>query len=147
MTDLLDTRPEHRVLEIGTGCGYQSAVLAALVEHLYSVEIVPQLAASAKSRLERLGISNVSILAGDGYHGWPEFAPYDGVIVTAATRSVPAPLLRQLRNHGKLVIPLGDPPFAQELTVIKKEGDDKTSTHRILPVAFVPFTRQHGKKS
>ena len=146
MSDLLETRPEHVILEIGTGCGYQAAVLSALVEQVHSIEIVPELAASATERLARLGIENVTVHAGDGYAGWPDHAPYDGIIVTAAAPEVPAPLTRQLRDGGKLVIPLGKPMFGQELCVIERKTGGKISSHSILPVAFVPFTRSGRKK-
>jgi protein-L-isoaspartate(D-aspartate) O-methyltransferase len=107
MTDLLETQPDHTVLEVGTGSGYQAAVLSSLVRQLYSIEVVEALAASAAERLERLGYDNVEVRAGDGAKGWPEHAPYDGVIVTAAARAVPPALVEQLKTGGRLVIPEG----------------------------------------
>ena len=108
MTDLLDPQPDHSVLEIGTGSGYQAAILSELVRQVYSIEVIPELAAEASERLQRLGYRNVSVKAGDGNAGWPEHAPYDGIIVTAAAAKVPAALLAQLRNGGRMVIPVGE---------------------------------------
>ncbi|MGQ0674728.1 MAG: protein-L-isoaspartate(D-aspartate) O-methyltransferase [Rhodospirillales bacterium] len=141
MTDLLGPRPGHRVLEVGTGCGYQAAVLARLVAQVYSVETVPELAEQAAERLKRLGIANVLVRQGDGNKGWPEHAPYDGVIVTAAAPGVPPALVQQLGPGGRLVIPLGPRGGEQDLVVIRKEADGALDRRVVLPVAFVPLVK------
>lgn len=140
MTDLLDPQPDDVVLEVGTGSGYQAAVLAGLVEHVYSVEIVEELAASAAAVLDRLGYDNVSVRAGDGYAGWPEHAPFDGIIVTAAAAEIPPPLLAQLKPGGKLVIPVGAEHGYQELLLIETGEDGEIRERSVLPVRFVPLT-------
>jgi protein-L-isoaspartate(D-aspartate) O-methyltransferase len=145
MTDLLDPRPDHSVLEIGTGSGYQAAVLAELVRQVYSIEVIPELAAEAEERLHRLGYRNVTVKAGDGNAGWPEHAPYDGIIVTAAAATVPPALLVQVRNGGRLVIPVDDRVGGnQQLILIEKSAAGATSERRILPVAFVPLVDGQG---
>jgi len=141
MTDLLAPQPEHVVLEIGTGSGYQSAVLSLLVKKVYTLEVIPALARSAKERLARLGYANVEVHAGDGYAGLPEHAPYDGIIVTAAAAEVPPPLVSQLAPGGRLVIPVGAPFHAQELIVMERAADGRITEKHVLPVAFVPLTR------
>jgi protein-L-isoaspartate(D-aspartate) O-methyltransferase len=149
MTDLLDPRPDHTVLEIGTGSGYQAAVLSELVRQVYSIEVIPELAAEASERLQRLGYRNVSVKAGDGNAGWPEHAPYDGIIVTAAPAKVPAALLAQLRNGGRMIIPVGK-NGVQELVLIEKTAEGGVSERNILPVAFVPLVSgggQHGERA
>ncbi len=140
MTELLDPGPEHRVLEIGTGSGYQAAVLARIVGRVYSVEVIESLAVAARARLARLGYDNVEVLAGDGAKGWPEHAPYDSVIVTAAAPELPPALIAQLKRGGRMVIPLGTPFGSQELTLVEKDAEGKISEHFVFPVAFVPFT-------
>jgi protein-L-isoaspartate(D-aspartate) O-methyltransferase len=140
MTDLLDLEPDHRVLELGTGSAYQAAVLSELVAEVYTIEIVPELAASAASRLERLGYENVAVRSGDGWHGWPEAAPFDRIIVTAVADEVPPRLIEQLKTGGRLVMPIGPRYGGQNLTVIEK-GDDGLSEQQVLPVQFVPLTR------
>lgn len=140
MTDLLDPQPTDVVLEVGTGSGYQAAVLAGLVEHVYSVEIVEELAASAAAVLDRLGYDNVTVRAGDGYAGWPEHAPFDGIIVTAAAAEIPPPLLAQLKPGGKLVIPVGAEHGYQELLLIETGEDGEVRERSVLPVRFVPLT-------
>lgn len=149
MSDLLNPQPDYSVLEIGTGSGYQTAVLAELVRQVYSLEIIPELAVAARERLLRLGHRNVSIEIGDGNAGWPEHAPYDGIIVTAAAAQVPAALLAQLRNGGRMVIPVGESGGNQELTLIEKSAQGALSERRILPVAFVPLVggRGHDRES
>jgi protein-L-isoaspartate(D-aspartate) O-methyltransferase len=142
MTDLLALQPEHAVLEIGTGSGYQAAVLAQLVRQVYSVEVIPALAAASAARLRELGIYNVEIRVGDGRRGWAEHAPYDGIIVTAAAADVPRALLEQLRPGGRLVIPLGDEPRFQDLVLIEKATDGTLRQRNVLPVAFVPLVRR-----
>jgi len=141
MTDLLAPRPRDTILEVGTGSGYQAAVLAELVRQVYSVEIIAALATAAGQRLARLGYANVSVRHGDGYHGWPEHAPYDGIVVTAAAPRVPPPLVEQLKPGARLVIPVGMPGGVQELRVVDKHADGSVTSRDILLVAFVPLTR------
>jgi protein-L-isoaspartate(D-aspartate) O-methyltransferase len=141
MTDLLDCGPEARVLEIGTGSGYQSAVLSRVVKQVYSVEVIGDLAAQAGERLARLGYANVLTRQGDGYLGWPEHAPYDGILVTAAAPSVPPALVEQLGAGARLVTPVGPPYGHQELLVIEKCADGSIRSRSLLGVAFVPLTR------
>lgn len=138
MTELLRVGKESVVLEVGTGSGYQAAVLAALVRQVYSLELVPELASAAAERLQRLGYHNVEVRQGDGYHGWAEHAPYDGIIVTAAAPHIPQALIQQLRVGARLVIPVGDTYGPQRLMVVTrhKEGVEEQT---ILPVAFVPL--------
>ncbi|KPK37287.1 MAG: protein-L-isoaspartate O-methyltransferase [Gammaproteobacteria bacterium SG8_47] len=140
MTDLLDPHPEHTVLEIGTGSGYQAAVLACLVKQVYSIEIVDALGEQAKERLQRLGYDNVEVRVGNGYFGWPEHAPYDSIIVTAAASHVPDPLIEQLKPGGVLVIPVGGQYYGQELLVIEKDAEGTLHKKSVLPVVFVPLT-------
>lgn len=143
MTDLLDLAPGHRVLELGTGSAYQAAVLAELVAEVYTIEIVPELAASAAERLARLGYGSVQVRAGDGWHGWPEAAPFDRIIVTAVAEEVPPKLIEQLKPGGRLVMPIGPRYGGQNLTVVEKTGpdNDDLSSRQVLPVQFVPLTR------
>ena len=143
MTDLLDPQPTHRVLEVGTGSGYQAAILAELVQRVYSIEVIPELAEEARERLARLGYANVIVRAGDGYAGWPEEAPFDGIIVTAAAATVPKPLLAQLRNGGRMVIPAGS-RLGQNLFLIEKSASGEISERNLLPVAFVPLVSEQG---
>jgi protein-L-isoaspartate(D-aspartate) O-methyltransferase len=143
MTDLLETKPEHRVLEVGTGSGYQAAVLSHLVAEVYSIEIVAPLGEQAAATLKRLGYTNVTTRIGDGYRGWPEHAPYDGIIVTAAPDHVPPALIEQLKPGGRLVIPVGG--MDQDLMVIEKKADGTTTSTEVVPVRFVPLTREQGK--
>jgi protein-L-isoaspartate(D-aspartate) O-methyltransferase len=142
MTQLADPRPNDRVLEIGTGSGYQAAVLAELAKQVYTIEIVEPLAAEATQRLRDLGYDNVEVRAGDGYAGWPEHAPFDIVMLTAAPEQVPQPLLDQLRPGGRLIAPVGSQLLGQELRLVEKRADGSLRTTRIAPVRFVPFTRQ-----
>jgi protein-L-isoaspartate(D-aspartate) O-methyltransferase len=143
MTELLDPQPGDVVLEVGTGSGYQAAVLAHLVKHVYSVEIVPELAASAAAVLHRLNYENVTVRAADGYAGWPEHAPFDGIIVTAAAPEIPPPLLQQLKPGGKLVIPVGSEHGYQELLLVEVDASGAVIKQSMLPVRFVPLTGQH----
>jgi protein-L-isoaspartate(D-aspartate) O-methyltransferase len=147
MTDLLDLKPSDRVLEVGTGSGYQAAVLAELAAKVYSIEIVEPLGKGAAKLLSELGYRNVEVRVGDGYGGWPAAAPFDAIIVTAAPAEVPQPLIDQLKPGGRMVIPVGGSFMAQELLLVHKEADGKTTTRRALPVRFVPLTRDHGKIS
>ena len=141
MTDLLDLDEGSTVLEIGTGSGYQTAILAEIAMQVYSIEIIDVLAENAKKLLQQLGYTNILIKSGDGYHGWPEYAPFDRIIVTAASEKIPEPLIRQLQPEGRLVIPIGDRIHGQELTLVTKDKDDRVTSRNILPVIFVPFTR------
>lgn len=143
MTDLLDPDPDDVMLEVGTGCGYQAAVLATLVQKVYSVEIIKELSEQSATRLRRLGYANVVTRVGDGYHGWEEHAPYDGIVVTAAAPYVPPALVAQLKPGARLVIPVGPSHFSQVLELIEKDQDGKVSTRDVLPVAFVPLTGEH----
>ena len=143
MTELLELAPASRVLEIGTGSGYQSAVLAELADHVYTIEIVPELARLAETRLKELGYDNVTVREGDGYRGWPEHAPFDAIIVTAAPERIPQPLLDQLAPGGVMVIPVGG--FFQELKVFRKSADGRITEKDILPVRFVPMTGEVEK--
>ena len=143
MTELLELQPGERVLEIGTGSGYQSAVLAELARQVFTIEIVPELARSAGSRLKELGYANVNVREGDGYRGWPEEAPFDAIIVTAAPERIPQPLIEQLAPGGVMVIPVGG--FFQELKVFRKSADGRVTEKDILPVRFVPMTGEVEK--
>jgi protein-L-isoaspartate(D-aspartate) O-methyltransferase len=143
MTDLLNVQPSHVVLEIGTGSGYQAAVLAELVRSVCSIEIVEPLAREAGERLAALGYANVRTRAGDGYYGWDECGPFDAIIVTAAASHVPPPLVRQLKPGGRMVIPVGPPFLAQHLLLVEKGADGTVRTRQILPVSFVPLTGKH----
>lgn len=143
MTELLEPQSGDVVLEVGTGSGYQAAVLAKLVARVYTIEIVPPLAKNAALRLEQLGYGNVEVRLGDGYYGWREHGPYDGIIVTAAANSIPPPLIEQLKPGGRMLIPVGAPFSAQELIVLTKDANGKVSTRSVLPVAFVPLTGSH----
>jgi protein-L-isoaspartate(D-aspartate) O-methyltransferase len=140
MTDLLGIEPGDKVLEIGTGCGYQAAVLAELSRDVYTIEIVESLGATAAKTLQRLGYTGVNTKIGDGYKGWPEEAPFDAIIVTAAPDHVPPALIEQLKPGGRLVIPVGKQ--FQELMVITKNADGTTTRQDIVPVQFVPLTRE-----
>ena len=143
MTELADLTPNERVLEIGTGSGYQSAVLSRLAREVYSIEIVPELARESAERLRRLGYTNVMVREGDGYRGWPEHAPFDAILVTAAPDRIPQPLLDQLAPGGRMVIPVGS--FFQELKVLSKDKNGKITEKDILPVRFVPMTGEIEK--
>jgi protein-L-isoaspartate(D-aspartate) O-methyltransferase len=140
MTDLARAEGHHKVLEIGTGSGYQAAVMAQLAREVYSIEIVEPLGVQAAQRLKALGYANVQVRLGDGYHGWPENAPYDAILVTAAASHVPPPLVRQLKPGGRMVIPVGPAFMVQQLMLVEKNPDGSISTRQILPVAFVPLT-------
>jgi protein-L-isoaspartate(D-aspartate) O-methyltransferase len=142
MTELLDPRPGHAVLEVGTGSGYQAAVLAEIVAAVYTIEIVDALGRKAASTLSELGYRNVTTRIGDGYNGWKEHAPFDGILVTAAPAEIPQPLIDQLKPGGRLVIPVGGRFDVQELMVIEKKEDGSTTTRRTIPVRFVPLTRE-----
>lgn len=141
MTELVEPRPGKKVLEVGTGSGYQAAVLAQTGCRVWTIEIFQALATEARDRLARLGYTNVTVRHGDGYAGWPELAPFDAIVVTAAAESIPPPLLRQLRPGGRLVMPVGEEFSEQALLLVKKDSAGKISSREILPVRFVPFLR------
>jgi len=140
MTDLLRPKAEDRVLEIGTGSGYQAAVLAKLVKTVYTIEIIAELGQQAAQRLQRLGYENVTVRTADGYFGWEEEAPFDGIVVTAAADHIPPPLIRQLKPGGRMVIPVGSRFMVQQLVLVEKDAEGATTTRQILPVLFVPLT-------
>lgn len=139
MTQMLRPRPDMRVLEIGTGCGYQAAMLAECVAEVWSVERIPELAEAAAARLKRLGYDNIHVKIADGALGWPEHAPYDGILVTAAASEIPAALVDQLAPGGRMVIPVGVGRYEQVLTLVSKDADGNVVEERSLPVAFVPL--------
>ncbi len=141
MTELLKLNRDDRVLEIGTGSGYQAAVLASLVRDVYSIEIISSLSQEAAARLDSLGYKNVNIRTGDGYQGWAAQAPFDAIIVTAAANRVPPPLIEQLKPGGRMCIPVGNSSMNQKLTVIEKDLKGSLSTRVVLPVRFVPLVR------
>ena len=143
MTDLLQPQSDHAVLEVGTGSGYQAAVLSGLVSTVYSIEIIPQLGEEATVRLKRLGYSNVQSRIGDGFYGWPEAAPFDSIIVTAAGGQIPPPLVGQLKPGGRMVIPVGGPFSVQHLMLVEKNDRGEVSVRQVLPVRFVPLTGEH----
>jgi protein-L-isoaspartate(D-aspartate) O-methyltransferase len=143
MTDLVEPKPGDRVLEVGTGSGYQAAVLAKLVGQVYSIEIIEPLAAQAQERLARLGYANVTTRLGDGYFGWEEQAPFDAIVVTAAADHVPPPLIAQLKPGGRMVIPVGGRFAVQYLLLVEKTAAGETITRQIAAVRFVPLTGEH----
>jgi len=143
MTELLGLEPGDRVLEVGTGSGYQAAVASMLADSVFSVEIVPELAASAATRLDRLGYRDVRVRSADGYFGWEEHAPYDAILVTAAAGHVPPPLVQQLVPGGRMAIPVGGPFQVQNLVLVEKAADGTVTTRSLLPVQFVPLTGAH----
>jgi protein-L-isoaspartate(D-aspartate) O-methyltransferase len=145
MAEAARLKPTDRVLEIGTGSGYQAAVLAGLVKEVYSIEIRKRLADTAAQKLKALGYLNVAVRYGDGYYGWEEHAPYDAIIITAAANHIPPPLIRQLREGGRLILPLGSTTFSQTLTLVTKKGGE-LMVEELGPVAFVPMTGEAQKK-
>ncbi len=144
MSQVLQLQPHHRVLEIGTGSGYQAAVLAELVHAVYSVEIIAPLAEAARTRLAELGYANVRVRQGNGWEGWPEEAPFDRIIVTAAAPSIPRALLDQLAPGGRMVIPVGLPEAVQSLMLARRTGEGSVTTEQLLSVRFVPMTGEHN---
>jgi protein-L-isoaspartate(D-aspartate) O-methyltransferase len=143
MTDLLNIEPSDRVLEIGTGSGYQAAVLAELAKQVYTIEIIPSLHQSATERLKNLGYSNIETKLADGYYGWEEHGPFDAIMVTAAAGQIPPPLIQQLKPGGRMIIPVGGAFMTQYLILVEKRADGTVATRQILPVRFVPFTGEH----
>lgn len=145
MTERIRPRKDFRVLEIGTGSGYQAAVLANIVDSVYTIEIVRELFTSARARLDSLDYENVLVKYADGYHGWPEKGPFDAIIVTAAAEFVPPPLIDQLKEGGRMIIPVGNPFSTQQLLEVVKEKE-KVRTKNLMFVRFVPFTRSESEK-
>ena len=145
MTQLAEVASDHAVLEIGTGSGYQAAILAHLARKVCTIEIIPQLAEAATKTLRDLAFDNVSVRLGDGYGGWPECGPFDAIVVTAALGQVPPPLIEQLKVGARLVMPVGADYGTQHLTVVEKVAPDKTTTRAVAPVRFVPFTRSESR--
>ncbi|MFO8029749.1 MAG: protein-L-isoaspartate(D-aspartate) O-methyltransferase [Cyclonatronaceae bacterium] len=141
MTQLIDPEPGMNVLEIGTGSGYQAAVLAAITDEVFTIEIIEELAEWGEQNLGEAGFDEVQVKHADGYHGWEEHAPFDAIVVTAAADHIPPPLVEQLRDGGRMVIPVGSPFRTQNLMLVEKQGDD-IRTRNLMPVRFVPFTRE-----
>ena len=146
MTEALRLKPGDRVLEIGTGSGYQAAVLAEMVKEVYSLEIRQGLASTADKRLKELGYKNVAVKYGDGYLGWPEHAPFDAIIITASVNHIPPPLLKQLKEGGRLILPLGSTVFYQTLTLVTKKRGGELAVEQMGAVAFVPMTGEALKR-
>lgn len=142
MTHFANVKPDHAVLEVGTGSGYQAAILSKLAQKVCTIEIIPSLGKDAANRLRELGYQNVSVRVGDGYKGWSECGPFDAIIVTAALDHVPPPLIKQLKVGGRLVMPVGPVSGIQDLTVVDKTSPNHTKTRLVTPVRFVPFTRE-----
>lgn len=140
MTELVKPKKGLKALEIGTGSGYQAAVLAEIVDSVYTIEIVPELGQSAKQLLKKLNYSNIEVKIADGYHGWPSKGPFDIIVVTAAAEHIPPPLIEQLKDGGKMIIPVGSQFMVQQLMMVEKK-DGKPKTRSLIPVRFVPFTR------
>ncbi len=145
MTQRIRPKKNFRVLEIGTGSGYQAAVLGEIVDSVFTIEIVEELYASAKKRLQGMDYDNIQVRFGDGYHGWPEKGPFDAIIVTAAAEFVPPPLIEQLKENGRMIIPVGNPFSTQQLLEVTKDGD-KVKSRNLMFVRFVPFTRAKEEK-
>lgn len=143
MTDMLNLKPGSKVLELGTGSGYQAAILAELAGEVYTIEIVEALGLEAKQRLQKLGYKNVITKIGDGYYGWEEHAPFDAIIVTAAASHIPPPLIKQLKPGGRMVIPVGSRFMLQQLLIVDKQDDGKVVSKQVMPVIFVPVTGGH----
>jgi len=140
MTDILNLNKNSRVLEVGTGSGYQAAILSPIVKQVYTIEIIPELAKSAVTRLKNLGYHNIEVAIGDGYYGWNKHAPFDAIIVTAAAGHIPIPLIEQLKNNGRMVIPVGGSFLIQNLILVTKDKDGNVTTRNLIPVRFVPLT-------
>ncbi len=140
MTEVIHPQKEQKVLEIGTGSGYQAAVLAEIVDSVFTIEIITELYKSSSEVLKKLGYKNVLVRNADGYYGWEQHAPFDGIVVTAAAEYIPPPLIKQLKDGGRMVIPIGSPFFVQSLMLVEKNGE-KITTENLMPVRFVPFRR------
>lgn len=146
MTDLLELKPQDRVLEVGTGSGYQAAILAELTDEVYSIEIIEPLSKRATKLLKRQNYKNIQTRMGDGYYGWRGSEPFDAIVVTAAASHIPPPLVRQLKPGGRMVIPVGSRFMVQQLVLLQKDGEGRVSLQQILPVRFVPLTGGHDDK-
>ena len=142
MTELLELEEDDVVFEVGAGSGYHAAVIAEIVDRVYTVEIVEPLAESSAERLERLGYDNVTVSHADGYHGWEEHAPFDAIVVTAAASHIPPPLVEQLKPEGRMIIPVGPPMQIQNLMLVEKDEEGRVSQRNVMPVRFVPLTRK-----
>ena len=140
MTEMVKPKPDHRVLEIGTGSGYQAAVLSEIVKEVYTIEIIDSLGSQARNRLSKLTYKNITVKTGDGYYGWKDKSPFDAIVVTAAAEHIPPPLIEQLKEGGRMIIPIGSPFMVQQLMLVEKKGG-KTRTTSLIPVRFVPFKR------
>jgi protein-L-isoaspartate(D-aspartate) O-methyltransferase len=147
MTDLLQLEPDHIVLEVGTGCGYQAAILSQLASKVFTIERIAALAEASAARLKSLGYGNIEYRTGNGYDGWPEHAPYDAIIVTAAASHIPQALIEQLKPGGRLVIPVGLPYMPQELMLLEKDDQGEIHSRNILGVAFVPLQEENPVNS
>jgi protein-L-isoaspartate(D-aspartate) O-methyltransferase len=143
MTDMLKLEPDSKVLELGTGSGYQAAILGELAAQVFTMEIVEPLGLQARSRLQKMGYDNITTRVGDGYYGWQEHAPFDAIIVTAAASHIPPPLIEQLKPGGRMVIPVGSRFMTQQLMVVDKQDDGKIVSRQVMPVVFVPVTGRH----
>lgn len=143
MTEVLNLDEGSRVLEIGTGSGYQAAILSCIVKKVYTIEIIPELAESASLKLKKIGYQNVEVTCSDGYYGWREYAPFDAIIVTAAAGHIPPPLLKQLKKGGRMVIPVGGHFMIQSLVLVEKDNTGKITTRNLMAVRFVPLTGKH----
>jgi protein-L-isoaspartate(D-aspartate) O-methyltransferase len=142
MTAILDLKPEDRVLEIGTGSGYQAAVLAEIIDEVFTIEIIEELHKQSKKKFDELGYGKIKSRHADGYYGWEKYSPFDAIIVTAAAEFIPPPLVKQLKSGGKMIIPVGTPFTTQSLVLVEKKGEE-IFTSNLLPVRFVPFTREN----
>lgn len=140
MTEIVKPKKGNKILEIGTGSGYQAAVLAEIIDSVFTIEIITELGKSATSRIQRLGYKNIQVKIADGYYGWKEHALFDAIIVTAAAEHIPPPLIQQLRDGGRMIIPVGTPYMVQHLILVEKKSG-KTTTRSVMPVRFVPLTR------
>jgi len=145
MTEILQPDTHHIVLEVGTGSGYQAAILSKLVNHVYSIEIIPELGKEAANRLDKLGYDNVTVKIGDGYNGWEEHSPFDRIIVTAAPEQIPKKLVDQLKSGGLMVLPVGKTSFGQDMRVVKKDTPGQVTTQETIPVRFVPMIHEHNE--
>jgi len=146
MTQAIRPKKDFKVLEIGTGSGYQAAVLAEIVDSVYTIEIVDPLAQQAKSRLKNLGYTNVQVRSGDGYHGWPKAAPFDAIVVTAGAEEIPMPLVEQLKEGGRMILPLGPHNSVRQLVRLTKKKDGSVKKEELMAVRFVPFTRKKNQE-
>ena len=144
MTEILNLNKNSTVLEVGTGSGYQAAIISPIVKQVYTIEIIPELAKSAAVLLKNLGYHNVEVAIGDGYYGWNKYAPFDAIIVTAAAGHIPPPLIEQLKNNGRMVIPVGGSFLVQNLILVTKDKNGNVTTRNLLPVRFVPLTGRHN---